>query len=197
MPTNYKKEWMEKSSIEYFSLFISLWLACNSWYEYHYSDKPRNDRSFINEIKMDTTGRNHLYAKFADLIDMDGKEGISFRTNIELLHYALERAILKPTNIDLLSFQKAVIDYSNINITENLIVKPKFKKDGSLYSEDERRVIKLDRIYITNDKSLFFSGLFEIIYQVRNMLVHGMLNPGKDEHNVVKYCYLILWDLMA
>ncbi len=30
MPSYYKKEWMEKSSIDYFSPFISLWLACNS-----------------------------------------------------------------------------------------------------------------------------------------------------------------------
>ncbi len=43
---------------------------------------------------------------------------------------------------------------------------------------------------------MFFSGLFEIIYQMRNILVHGNMNPEKDEHNVVKYCYFILWDLM-
>jgi hypothetical protein len=40
------------------------------------------------------------------------------------------------------------------------------------------------------------SVILEIIYQVRNMLLHGKLNPDKDEHEVVKYCYLILWDLM-
>ena len=27
MPTDYKKEWIEKSAIDYFSPFISLWLA--------------------------------------------------------------------------------------------------------------------------------------------------------------------------
>ncbi len=48
MPTDYKKEWIEKSAIDYFSAFISLWLACNSWYMSHYSDLNDNhpdDRS--------------------------------------------------------------------------------------------------------------------------------------------------------
>jgi len=59
MPTDYKKEWIEKSAIDYFSPFISLWLACNSWYMSHYSDLNGNhagdstasDRDFINKLK--------------------------------------------------------------------------------------------------------------------------------------------------
>lgn len=55
MPTDYKKEWIEKSAIDYFSPFISLWLACNSWYMSHYSDlndnhtgnKKASDRSLL------------------------------------------------------------------------------------------------------------------------------------------------------
>lgn len=63
MPTDYKKEWIEKAAIDYFSPFISLWLACNSWYMSHYSDlddeypgdKTASDRDFINKLKEDNT----------------------------------------------------------------------------------------------------------------------------------------------
>jgi len=59
MPTDYKKEWIEKSAINYFSLFILLSLTCNSWYMSHYSDLNDNhagnntalDRDFINKLK--------------------------------------------------------------------------------------------------------------------------------------------------
>ncbi len=196
MPPDFKKEWTIKSSIDFFSPFISLWLACNSWYQSHYSDISGNDRDFINKIKTDTSGRNHLYTKFANLIDRDSKDGISFRTNIELLHYALDSANLRPDNIAFCSFQKAVVDYNNKNNTDDLIKRARINNDGTIHASDAQDVIKLDKICITNDKSKFFAGLFEIIYQVRNMLIHGKLNPEKYEHDVVKYCYLVLWDLM-
>lgn len=196
MLTDYKKEWMEKSSIDYFSIFISLWLACNSWYRSHYSEIGSNDRDLINKIKTDDSGRNHLYYNFSDLIEIDDKRGIEFRTNVELLHYSLERANLRPDNINACSFRQAVTDYNNRNSPVNLIEDPQINADGSVHANDEPNVIKLDRIYITSDMIMFFAGLFEIIYQVRNLLIHGKLNPSDDEHDVVKYCYLVLWDLM-
>lgn len=112
MPTDYKKEWIEKSSIDYFSPFISLWLACNSWYKSHYSDINGGDRVFINKLKTDYSSRNHLYDKYCKLIDKYDKTGIAFKTNIELFHYSLDRAKLISDKIGLCSFNKAVIDYS-------------------------------------------------------------------------------------
>ena len=218
MPTDYKKEWIEKSAIDYFSPFISLWLACNSWYMSHYSDlndnhvgdKKATDREFINKLKEDNTSRNHLYIKFTELIDKTGKDGISFRTDIELLHYALNRANLKTDKLGNCSLENAVINYNEYqnnkgkdeeNKNESgkpvcLIKTPKINKDGSVHANDEADVIRLDQIFITSNYQHCFAGLFEIIYQVRNMLVHGKLNPDKDEHDVVKYCYRILWELM-
>lgn len=204
MPNDFKKEWMNKSSIDYFSPFISLWLACNSWYMHHYADlhdshpddRQAPDREFINKIKTDTSGRNHLFTKFGSLIDDQGKDGISFRTNIELLHYALDRANLQPERIRSCSFLQAVLDYNNNTVCTNLVESPRINANGDVHASDADSVVKLDKIYITSDKNNFFAGLFEIMYQVRNMLVHGNLNPDKDEHDVVKYCYCILWEIM-
>jgi hypothetical protein len=135
MPTNYNKEWKEKANIDYFSPFVTLWLACNSWYMYHYADlddkhpgdNSANDRDYINALKIDTSSRNHLYKQFVRLIIDNGKDGIAFRTDIELLHYALSRAELKPQKIKACSFQYAVIDYNNSDETIDLIKKPKTK----------------------------------------------------------------------
>jgi len=171
----------------------------------HYSDLNDNhsgnngatDRDFINKLKEDISGRNHIYFKFADVIDKTGKDGISFRTDIELLHYALDRANLQPERIKSCSLQSAVVDYKDKDNPVNLIKKPRINQDGSVHANDEADVIQLDQIFISSNKQHCFAGLLEIIYQVRNMLVHGKLNPSKDEHDVVKYCYRILWKLMG
>lgn len=193
---DYKKEWLEKASIDYFAPFLNLWLACNSWYHSHYAEIISTDRDFINIIKNDHTGRDLLLNKFKELIEDESKDGIAFRSNLEQLHYSLVRADLRPEKINSCLFSAAVLDYSQPTIVTNLICNPKINIDGSVNASDVPNVCKLDKIFITSDLEMFFSGLFEIIYQVRNILVHGNMKPGKDEHNVVKYCYLILWDLM-
>jgi len=193
---DFKKEWMQKASVEYFSSFIALWLACNSWYRSHYSDVAGGDRACINKIKSDFSRRNHLFTQFSDLINRNDKEGFAFRTNIELLHYSLVRADLRPQNIERCSLNFAVIDYDS-RIIENLVIRPRINQDGSVHALDKDLVIILDQIYISSDIQKVFAGIFEIIYQVRNVLVHGNLNPESEQHEVVKYCYLILWDLMS
>ncbi len=193
---DYKKDWMEKASIDYFAPFLNLWLACNSWYRSHYAEINSSDRASINIIKKDYTARNLLLNKFKELIEDESKDGIAFRGNLEQLHYSLDRADLRSERISLCSFRVASLDYSQPNITTNLICNPRMNNDGSVNANDAPNVCKLDKVFITSDYEMFFSGLFEIIYQVRNILVHGNMKPEKDEHNVVKYCYLILWDLM-
>ena len=90
-----------------------------------------------------------------------------------------------------------MVNYATPNETESLIRTPRLLKSGLPSKNDEDDVIKLDQLYITSDKKKFFSGMMEIIYQVRNMLVNGKMNPEKNEHDVVKYCYRILWALMT
>ena len=47
--TDYKKEWFAKARVDYFSPFINLWLACNSWYNFHYS--LSQDRAHVDKLK--------------------------------------------------------------------------------------------------------------------------------------------------
>ena len=99
----------------------------------------------------------------------------------------LKGANLQPDRISRCSLCRAVVEYQDKDNPVNLIKTPRIKQDGSLYSDDEAGVIKLDQIYISSNLQHCFAGILEVIYQVRNMLVHGKLNPDKDEHDVVKY----------
>jgi hypothetical protein len=208
--TNYREAWLSKASIDYFAPFISLWLACNSWYRSHYSDltQPNNpdkegtDRDFINKLKTDFTRRNHLFKHFEDcLLGSDEKKKVSFKTNLELLLFSLNRAELQPERLKYkCSFEYMLVDYSKKDDTDgyiNILANPRINKDNTVHKDDEDKVIKLDSKYITSDTKIVFAGLFEMIYQIRNMVIHGHVKPEKDEHDVIKYCYLILSDLIG
>jgi hypothetical protein len=204
---DFKAAWIQKAQIDYFAPFISLWLACNSWYRSHYSDLSNNpereamDREFINKIKTDFTGRNHLFKEFVKIIKSENnKKTLGFKTNLEMLYFTLNRAELKPDKLIYnCSFEKMLIDFSQKENQEayiNILATPKINQNGTVHSDEIDYVIKLDTKYIINDTEKVFAGLFELIYQIRNMVIHGNVKPEKDEHEVVKYCYLILSDLM-
>lgn len=210
MATNhdYKKEWFDKARIDYFSPFINLWLACNSWYDFHYSlDK---DRDHINKLKSDFTRKNKLFKAFESRYSNgDSKEEKSLLSLLELLHYSLNIANIKPTTFykrKYLNFNSLLIDYtkkSDINAYENVIelnaltAKGKFKanRSGIILNYDNNDASK--SLIFSDNKEKVFAGLVEILYQTRCMLVHGNLAPSKENHDVVKYCYLILYDLMS
>lgn len=200
---NFKKEWMEKAKVDYFSPFVNLWLSCNSWYQNHYVGiANENDRGFINEIKIDRTRRNLIYSKFSSLMTSLDKESINFRNNLEMLHFALEGASIVPDKLKFCSLRNILQDYSqkdNLSAYTNMIVsnfRSKIKSSGEVKSQFQQDLFKLDSVYIKNDFSLLFAGLFEIIYCVRNLTIHGRLDPNEQNHEVVKYCYYILWDLI-
>lgn len=193
----YRKEWFEKAKIDYFAPFMNLWLSCNAWYMDHYSELGKTDRDHIDKVKSDNTSRNHIFKQFIKRIEADDKEGFVFRSNLEQLHFALENAYLESESIGRISFECAVCDYSNKSNTTNLIKNPKMNSNGTVNKSDIDSVLKLENIYVTSELSTLFAGLFEIIYQVRNQLIHGHMNPGDKEYEVVKYSYFILYDLMS
>jgi hypothetical protein len=176
---DYKKEWFNKAKVDYFSPFVNLWLACNSWYNFHYAEL-KNDREQVNNLKSDTTKQNVLYRRFRTVFSgASDKEQASLYTNLELLHFSLTRAEIKPHKlINILSIMSAPIDYSKKDKTEgyeDLIIKNAKTVTGKI--KKNINGIELGDIVIVNDPQKVFSGLLEIIYQVRCMLVHGELEP--------------------
>ena len=68
---DHKKEWILRANVDYFSQFMTLWLAFNSWYRSHYPELGIKDRVLINRLKTDLTARNQLYSKFKNLMAED------------------------------------------------------------------------------------------------------------------------------
>lgn len=201
-----KKEWFNKARIDYHSPFLMLWLSCNSWYNFHYS--LLNDREHINQIKSDTTKQNKLYQEFNDIFNSgDIKKKANLWNSIEQLHYALIRANLEysdnnnniPAGYSKFNLENALIDFANkANAVayKNLVIHNAKTKAGKLRKKYANAYDLGNLVLIENIPSIF-AGLFEIIYQVRCHLVHGSLKPTPENHEVVKYCYLILWDCLA
>jgi hypothetical protein len=200
--TDNKKEWFAKARIDYFSPFLNLWLACNSWYNFHYTT-DNNDREHINILKTDTSKRNILFKNFEEIFKGDNtKKRVSLFDNLKLLHYSLSNAEIKPkdfSSTSSLNFSNMLIDFSKKTSSDgykSIIIKDSKNKNGKLKPKFKNSVIDLGEIVISNNHELLFAGLIEIIYQVRCMLVHGKLKPTEENHEVVKYCYLILHDLL-
>ena len=194
---DYKKEWFVKAQVDYFSSFIGLWLSCNSWYNFHYS--LNSDREHINKIKSDFTNTNKLYKEFEKLFNGSyTKEQKSLFANIELLYYSLNRITISPTAlIKPLNFANVLIDYSrksDINAYQSIVIKNAKTKMGKLKSAING--VDLGDIVLTDNANEVFAGLFEIIYQIRCLLVHGNIEPINEYHEIIKYCYLILFDLL-
>jgi hypothetical protein len=197
---DFKKEWFAKARVDYFSPFLNLWLACNSWYNFHYS--LNNDRAHVDRLKSDFTRSNKLYKKFQILFTQgDTKEIQNFLSLLELLHYSLVQAEIQSSKFldgKRLGFQNLLVDFSqkdDTNFYVSVILDNALKADGELRAGIDGVILNRQLVIDANSEKVF-AGLVEIIYQVRCMLVHGELSPTQENHEVVKYCYLVLYELM-
>jgi hypothetical protein len=197
---DYKKEWFIKARVDYFSPFLNLWLACNSWYNFHYS--LNTDRDHLNRLKSDFGNSNKLYKKFQRLFtNGDSKEIKAFLSFVELLHFSLAQAEIQSSKFHeskRLNFNNILGDFSqkdDVNAYESVILQNALTAQGELRANVEGVIISHQLVIDANTEKVF-AGLIEIIYQVRCMLVHGELRPTNENHEVVKYCYLVLYELM-
>lgn len=197
---DFKKEWFEKSKIDYHSPFLTLWLSCNSWYNFHYGlDK---DRENIDEIKKDVTYKNKIYHNFKNFLESNNpKDKANIYNSIEQLHYALIQAELEYSGNNIpngskINLNTVLLDYqSSPKKVENLIIDNAKTQSGKL-KKNHQNAHDLGTLVLIGDTEKIFAGIFEIIYQVRCHLVHGSLKPNPENHEVVKYCYLILFDCL-
>lgn len=190
MSGDFYKEWRANAEVDYYPQLVILWLSTNSWYRSHYSEiTGKRDRDFLNKLREDHSTRNKLYSRFNKLLQAEDTKGRSELLNhIEGLFFALNTALL------LWDEEK-----SDSAITfENCLLTPNPKSYGSLKVKSQASGIRIsDTLKLTDDKSILFNGLLEIIYQVRCQLVHGEIEPNTENHEVVKQCYFLLYALMS
>jgi hypothetical protein len=198
MSGDYYQQWRDKAQVDYFPSLVLMWLSTNSWYRSHYSEiESKKDRNFINALHDDNTGRNKLYKQLDVLLGDKSKRGVAFLSHLESLFYALNSAGLKwedKAGAQEVSFRYCMrhntrpVEY--FSIIEDV---PRPQKT----SEAENARIRIDdRTVFVSARKEVFSGLLEIIYKVRCLLVHGQLEPTKENHDVVRQCYFVLQMMM-
>lgn len=185
-PSSNTSRWKELSEIDYFSLFIKTWLAFNSWYRGHYPG-IRDDRGCLEELKKYQDTRNSFFLKFSKLLNSSDRDSASFKDSLEGFVVSLNRTIIQdPANRyqGRIYFENSLTDVG-VPTYENLI-KP-------LRSRNSR---KFSTIAIDNRDEKVFVALIEIIYQMRCLLLHGQLEPTNENHEIIKYAYLLLSSLI-
>ena len=181
-PSNNTAKWKELSEVDYFGLFVKNWLAFNSWYKGHHPNLT-SDRDCIEEVKNTLDPRNSSFTIFNRLMTGSGREKVSLFDSLDGLATSLNRVSLSSDNsyyTGQLSFSNALVDKQS-GLYENLIKQ-----------QNQRNKIQLGVVCVTDNIEILFKGVIELEYQIRCLLFHGRLEPTEENHQVVKYAYLVM-----
>lgn len=214
---HYKEEWRKKAVIDYYSHFLALWVGFNSWYkdnykEYEYKSskgktvKNKKDCHYIEIIQtVFANPTNELYDKFENLLYGSSKQAEAFRTDLTGLYFALNNCSSLVYEEKIRNEQvKRNITFEYVKTSDNKKAINLFEidldkeEDSELeYGEFNQNITIAEREITVSDED-FFAAIIEILYKTRCYLVHGTMNPEDDEnHEVVKYCYNILFALIG
>lgn len=176
--------WRQKSEIDYFSLFVPLWLAFDAWFKDKYS--PTTDRDCLEELKNDEIN-NRTYHRMKDLLQGIEPTSETFKDYLTHLDQALQSAPIKyeRASIKILSFSNGLVKRENDStndIYENLM----------RTSGQHNKIELASGIFITDEIPKIYRAYIEILYQVRCKLFHGDLKPNRENERTVKYLYLTL-----
>ena len=86
----YLDDWLKKTEIDYYQMFILSWIPFNAWYMkvyYDYENRIESDKEIINKIK---TEENPFRSKIINLLNGSNQESTLFKDNIYNLHLLLE-----------------------------------------------------------------------------------------------------------
>ena len=189
------KEWYQLSEIDYYSSFIKLWLSFNAFYKDLYQDESRlkNDRQYIEELKTTDNRLKRKFVRFFESSDSNDASEFKYFLQIFMRHYGgdiigsnrIEKDIeknIKPLMggivLDKISFED-FIHPRNFQLKSNI---PGYKK--------------IERLYIKDDANSLWATYLEILYMSRNLLVHGVMEPSEDNHELIKSSYITLRHLM-
>ena len=180
--------WKHRAEIDYFSIFIPLWLAFDSWFKDKYGE--HNQRDCIETLKNDEIN-NKTYHKFKSLINGTDSISENFKSNFKQLNEALESAPIyyectsNNSERKIVSFKNALVDRENGEY-----------EDLFRQSKQHDKIELVEGVYLTDEIPKIYKGYIEILYQVRCRLFHGNFSPNKENERTVKLLYLTLKDLI-
>jgi hypothetical protein len=173
--------WFKHSQIEYFTPFMKLWLAFNSWYKLFFPNL-RTDRAVIDVIKTNSSIKDN----FNRLVDSPSDECKELRDALAIL-------------VNELSMEKLITESGSLvgfNLSD---INPRFKtlqgrsRTNWLNLNTGNYILLGETTVVTSDKSVLFRELFEIIYQIRCSLIHGDFEvDDRRSSRLVKSSFVIL-----
>ena len=183
------KSWRKRAEIDYFSLFVPLWLAFETWFKYKYS--KTNGRENLESLKIDDTN-NKTYLKMEDLLKSDNSNGETFRDYLTQLNESL-----KAINILYDHYKRDDKNKRYLSFENGLVKREGSHKDYTyenlMRGKGQHNKIELIKgVFIKDETLKFYKAYIEILYQVRCKLFHGELKPNRENERVVKYLYLTL-----
>lgn len=107
----YLENWLKKTEIDYYQMFIFSWIPFNAWYMKHFYDYDNNivsDKEIISKIKND---ENPFRNKIINLLNGTNLDSKTFRENLNLLYNELEEHTIPN--------QEKRISFSNLKTYDN------------------------------------------------------------------------------
>lgn len=184
------RDWFQKAEADYFSSFMKLWLSFNALYRRDYRSRNfgRNDRKYIEVVKNED---NFLKRRFRRLFEEESDEGREFRLYLVELIRKFDGGLFGQQTILKTEYIKPQIDNQvlrEINFKE--FIHP--RSTQLRRNPSKARWIKVGKIYIMNSPDEIWPYCIEILYMIRNLLIHGEMEPTEYNHEIIKNCYFVL-----
>ena len=181
-------EWFKKADIDYFAAFVKLWLSFNALYKrlFQNDNLGRRDRNYIEALK---NRNNSLKRRFKRLFDENSDEGKEFRLYLMEFIRTYDGGIFGGKNItknEIISPQMNGQKLDEINFKD--FIHPR----NFQLKRKPRGYIKIEKYYIKENSDEIWPYFIEVLYMVRNQLIHGELEPTDENHKIIKACYNVL-----
>ena len=183
------RRWVAKAEIDYMTHYVTAWITFNAWYTRKYS-KVRGDRARIKKIACDPSGGVARAIEY--FIERGAQPCVEFRNHLSRLYNELEQIQLDYKGRHL-SFDHILGCESEIQSSPTKFSKEKaiLKLPDNFYECDGYYFVR-DPSHLLNPANVMVKALVFILYQLRNRLFHGDLNPKDDLQAVYKHAYFIL-----
>ncbi|MHC0448206.1 hypothetical protein ACWA1F_22560 [Flavobacterium sp. 3-218] len=112
MANIYLQEWINKSELDYYTMFVKAWIPYNAWYMDNFYDEtiPRTrDREIIDYVKDNS---NRYRDKIISLLRSTDEQSHEFKILLSKLHFELERHPI-PNEEERISFHNTNLSRNN------------------------------------------------------------------------------------
>lgn len=181
-------EWFKKAEIDYFAAFIKLWLSFNALYRrlFQNDNLGKRDRNYIEALKK---RNNSLKTRFRRLFEENFDEAFEFKLLLKDLISKFDGGIFGGETITSNEFirpQMNDIALDEINFKE--FIHPR----NFLLVRRPPGYVKIGKYYIRDNPDEIWPYFIEVLYMIRNQLIHGELEPTEENHKIIEVCYKIL-----